>query len=132
MQVQRIQNNNMAFGAKINLIGTRFDESVLSTLSEKAKKIGYENDVVELKFSKFYSILDRNNYFNIQDKKHVNNMFTVFRQLFSARFLPNSKGRGIEHADERLFAVETPHDILTQQERVANNYLNNLVKKYGN
>ena len=104
MQVQRIQNNNATFRANINVIGKTFNKKFLNMLSEKAKKIGHENDLVELEYNEF-------------------------NQTFKARYITNGENK--EHLKLKTSAGSYK-DLWEQQEQAAINYLDKLIKKYGN
>ena len=51
MRVNRIQNDSITFGAKLNVLGKFFVAEEYKTLLKKADKIGYENDVIELNYT---------------------------------------------------------------------------------
>lgn len=104
MQVQRVQNINTAFCAKVNVIEKNFNKDFLKTLSEKAKKIGLENDEVELEYDEF-------------------------RQTFHGRFITNGESK--EHIKIRINA-HSYKDLWEQEEQAAINYLDRLIKKFGN
>ena len=103
MQVQRVQNNNTTFCAKVNVIEKTFNKDFLNILSEKAKKIGNEKDLVELEYSEF-------------------------NQTFKARYITNGESK--EHFKSKTTA-DSYKDLWKQQEQVAINYLDKLIKKYG-
>ena len=104
MQVQRVQNNNTTFSAKVNVIEKTFNKKFLNILSEKAKKIGHENDIVELEYNEF-------------------------NQTFKARYITNGENK--EHLKLKTTA-DSYKDLWEQQEQAALNYLDKLIKKYGN
>ena len=131
MQIQKNRINNIGFGAKINVIGSKFDKKALSELSEKASKIGCENDVVELKFSQLYSIMDRNYHWHLQDNYHINDSYNEFRQTFKARFLPNGQDESSKSVINKLFC-KSLNEVLEQQKQLAHDYLDNLVKAIKN
>ena len=104
MQVQRIQNNNATFCANVSVIEKTFNKEFLNILSEKAKKIGHENDLVELEYNEF-------------------------NQTFKARYITNGESK--EHLQFKTTA-DSYKDLWKQQEQAAINYLDKLIKKYGN
>lgn len=133
MQINRFQSNNhdINFGARLNIKGAKFDETTVAALSEKAKKIGLESDVIELNFESLFSVLGRNSYHTNQDRSLINYMFVQFSQIFNANFLSVGKNKNSEQVSKRLIGLS--HDeIYKQQEHVANDYLDVLIKKYVN
>jgi len=129
MQVQKISNNNTTFGAKVNVIGTKFDEKVMATLSEKAKKIGLDKDVVELKFTNFKQ--ESEDYFCGQDNCYIEGAFNELKESFRARFLPNGNGKGTEAVRDKIIASRDA-DLWQQEEQLANDYLDKLIAKFNN
>ena len=104
MQVQRVQSNNTTFCANINIIDKTFNKEFMKILSEKAKKIGHENDLVELEYNEF-------------------------NQTFKAKYITNGESK--EHLKIKTTA-DSYKDLWEQQEQAAINYLDKLIKKYGN
>ena len=104
MQVQRVQNYNTTFRANVNVIEKNFNKEFLKTLSEKAKKIGQENDLVELEYNEF-------------------------DQIFKARYITNGESK--EHLKIKTTA-DSYKELWEKQEQAAINYLDKLIKKYGN
>jgi len=131
MQINSIQNNNTTFGAKVNVIGGKLPQNLMSEVSDKAKKIGLENDVVELKFSPLISMLDRHSYVDTQKYHLVNHMFDEFRQKFEARFIPGGNGKGLETVWNKLLG-SSRSDMEDKQKQVVNDYLDKLIETYGN
>ena len=130
MQVQRIQNNNTAFCAKLNIIGGKLDKETIAVLSKNAEKIGSENDVVELNFSKIFSNLCRHDYHTYQDKSLINYMYNQFRQILNAKFIPNGNGKCTEEITDKIYALEL-EDVLQNQKNYAEKCLDKLSAKLG-
>lgn len=129
MQVKRVQNNNTTFGAKVNVIGTQFDEKVMATLSQKAKKIGLDKNVIELKFTNYKH--DSEDYYNGQDNCYIEGAVNELKETFRAKFLPNGNGKSTEEIRDKIF-VNRDVDLWQQEEQVANDYLDKLIKKFCN
>ena len=127
MQVQRVQgvqsnNYNTNFGAKLNITGTQFDEKVMASLSEKAKKVGLDNDIVEFSFS---------NYKVTNTIHKVESSIKFYIEDYKAQYL--SKNKGFHRAKGRIIGCNDK-DFLQQREQTVNDYLDklSLIQHFGN
>ena len=125
MRVNSIQSQNTIFGAKLNISGKFFVEKELKVLTQKADKVGFENDVIEL------------NYINYRDKsiEFLNEKTPDFMKKISstlkARFFPNGDGNGTEFFKANMTA-DGYKEFWAQENFYANKYLDRLVERYPN
>ena len=125
MRVNRIQNQNVVFGAKLNVYGKYFTAKELNKLTKKADKIGFENDIIELNFT------------NYRDKsiEFLNEPTPDFMKRISstlkARFIPNGEGKGTELYKANMTA-DGYREFWLQEDACANRYLDRLSEKYPN
>ena len=125
MRVNGIQNDNISFGAKLNVLGKFFVAEEYKTLLKKADKIGYENDVIEL------------NYTNYRDKsiefagQKQPDFLKKISSMLKARFIPNGEGEGTEIYKE-IVSGDSYKEFWKKENGIANRYLDNLMKKYPN
>lgn len=131
MQISSIQqqNSGTTFGAKVKIIGGDLDKKAISTLSEKAKKIGLDNDVIELKFTNWKH--NQEGYYSGQDNCYIGGVINELKETFRAKFIPNGKGKCTEELRDKILS-NSYADLIQAEERVANNYLDELIKKYCN
>ena len=131
MQISSIQqqNSGTTFGAKVKIIGGDLDKKAISTLSEKAKKIGLDKDVIELKFTNYNH--NQEGYYCGQDNCYIGGIINELKETFRAKFIPNGNGKCTEEIRDKILS-NSYADLLQAEERVANNYLDELIKKYGN
>ncbi len=125
MRVSAIQNDNISFCAKLNVLGKFFVAEEYKTLLKKADKIGYENDVIEL------------NYTNYRDKsiefagQRQPDFLKKISSMLKARFIPNGEGVGTEIYKE-IVSGDSYKEFWKKENGIANRYLDNLMKKYPN
>ena len=125
MRVNSIQSQNTIFGAKLNISGKFFVEKELKVLTQKADKVGFDNDVIEL------------NYINYRDKsiEFLNEKTPDFMKKISstlkARFFPNGDGNGAEFFKANMTA-DGYKEFWAQENFYANKYLDRLVERYPN
>ena len=125
MRVGSVQNNNVTFGARLNVYGKFFVAEEYKTLLKKADKIGYENDVIEL------------NYTNYRDKsieffgQKQPDFLKKISSMLKARFIPNGEGVGTEIYKE-IVSGDSYKEFWKKENGIANRYLDNLMKKYPN
>ena len=131
MQISKIQQQKSCttFGAKLNIIGGDLNKKTITSLSEKAKKIGLDNDVIELKFTNYKH--NQEGYYSGQDNCYIGGVLNEIKETFRAKFIPNGKGKSTEEVRDKILR-NSYADLLQAEERVANNYLDELIKKYGN
>ena len=113
MLINRFQNNT-SFCAKLNITGHTFDDSkLIRQLSQKAKNIGLESDVIELKF-----------------KPHTpkSALPGEIVENFRARFLPEGTGGGLEKRRDRIYA-DNYTDLWKQEKEVVTDYIDRLQKR---
>ena len=126
MRINKIQNSETSFNAKLRVISKDFDKNFFAMLSEKAQKIGLQHDTIELKYSDFQDIKE-NSVFgrkNIPEKgmKRISD-------TFHGRFIPPEDNYGTDHFEMKLSA-DKYKDIWKQEEQAAEKYLHILSKKY--
>ena len=131
MQIAKIQaqNRGTTFGANVKIIGGDLNKKAITSLSEKAKKIGLDNDVIELKFTNWKH--NQEGYYCGQDNCYIGGVINELKETFRAKFIPNGKGKCTEEKRDKILS-NSYADLLKEEERVANNYLDELIKKYGN
>ena len=126
MKVDSIQNHNLRFKAKLNVLGGKhFVSEELNVLKQGADKIGFENDVVEL------------NYANYRDKSiefHNYKFPDCIKRIsciLKARFFPNGEGTGTEIYKESV-SGNNYREFWEKEYSAAKKYIDNLAKKYPN
>lgn len=125
MRVNRIQNDNISFGAKLNVLGKFFVAEEYKTLLKKADKIGYENDVIELNYTNY-----RDKSIEFAGQKQPDFLKRISSKL-KARFIPNGEGVGTEIYKE-IVSGDSYKEFWKKENGIANRYLDNLMKKYPN
>ena len=131
MQITKIQqqNSGTAFGAKVKIIGGDLNKKAITSLSEKAKKIGLDNDVIELKFTNWKH--NQEGYYCGQDNCYIGGVINELKETFRAKFISNGNCKCTEEIRDKILS-NSYADLLQAEERVANNYLDKLIKKYCN
>jgi hypothetical protein len=125
MKVSSIQSYNPSFSAKLNVLGKFFVAEELNVLTNKADKVGFENDIVEL------------NYTNYRDKsieflnEKTPDYLKKISSLLKARFIPNGEGIGTEIYKE-CASGDSYREFWDKENKIANRYLDRLVEKYPN
>ena len=127
MQINKIQNSDTVFGAKINIIGKRFDENFIKALNKKAKQIGLENDIIELKYTNFKRTIE--DYHYNQGSCRISGYFDELTENFKARFIPEDHLKGTKKIRDKFYA-DNYTELWKQEEEAANNYLDKLIKQY--
>lgn len=125
MRVSGVQNNNVTFGAKLNVLGKFFVAEEYKTLLKKADKIGYENDIVELSYTNY-----RDGSIEFFGQKQPDFLKKISSML-KARFIPNGEGAGTEIYKE-IVSGDSYKEFWKKENGIANRYLDNLMKKYPN
>ena len=125
MQVNRIQDNTV-FSAKINIIGKRFDKDFMNMLNKKAKQVGNENDVIELKYTNYKRRTE--DCYNWNDCR-ISDSFNELTENFKARFMPEGLNKGIKKVRDKFYA-EGYYDLHNQEKSAASDYIDKLVKEY--
>lgn len=125
MQINKIQDNT-AFGAKINIIGKRFDKNFMDILNQKAKQIGNENDIIELKYTNYKRKTE--NCYNWDDCRILDTL-NELTESFKARFIPKGQNKGIKKVRDKFYA-DGYYDLHKQEKSAANDYIDKLIKEY--
>ena len=123
MRVNCIQDNNIVFGAKLRVLEKYFVGEELRVLTQKADKIGYENDVIELNYTDFKDSTDK--IFNPGSK------INTISDTLKARFLPNGEGIGTE-IFSRNISGNCFREFWAKEYNLAIRYLDKLFEKYPN
>ena len=125
MRVSSVQNNNMTFEARLNILGKYFVSEEYHALIKKADKIGFENDIVELSYTNY-----RDKSIEFMHEKTPDFMKRI-SGFFKARFIPNGEGKGTELFKENLTADDY-RTFWKMENASANKYLDRLAEKYPN
>ena len=125
MRIDRIQNQNVVFGAKLNICGKYFVSEELAKLTKKADKVGFENDVIELNFINY-----RDKSIEFLSEKTPDFMKKISSTL-KARFIPNGDSKETELYKENMTA-DNYREFWAKENAYANKYLDRLVEKYPN
>jgi len=127
MRINKIQNNETTFYAKLRIINKDFDKKFLAQLNEKADKIGLTRDIIELKYS---NLVDRKEE-EIINKKKFNDKKIGKRisEVLEARFLPLGEEYGVDYSQIAIYANQYT-ELWEHEEKAAEKYLYNLNKKY--
>lgn len=122
MKINSIQQNT-AFGAKVRILGNRFDEQTIAKFAEKAQKIGKENDIIEFRF------MNMNDTTGAIRSKNTVSEFEELVESFKARFIPEGEFEGTERMRDRFDATNRT-DMLRQEKEAVENYLDRLIKRF--
>jgi hypothetical protein len=123
MQIDKIQNyNNIQFTAKLKIINKFFNTTTLNKFNEKAKLIGQENDIIELRYTNF-----RDKYTDITEPNQLSIKLKNVSDIFKARFIKNNGYEETENYMKRISANNYA-DFWDKEEEVANKYLDKLLE----
>lgn len=123
MQIDKIQNyNNIQFTAKLKIINKFFNTATLNKFNEKAKLIGQENDIIELRYTNF-----RDKYTDITEPNQLSIKLKNVSDIFKARFIKNNVYEETENYMKRISANNYA-DFWDKEEAVANKYLDKLLE----
>ena len=126
MRINRVQSYNETFGAKLKVINKDFDKKFFHNLSAKAKNIGQEYDVIELRYKDFQDIVENKAF----ERKNVLEPLTQrLSEVFTGRFIPCGDDYGTDYYETKLNA-HNYRDIWEKEETVAEKYLYILGKIY--
>ena len=125
MRVQSIQANNPNFNAKLRVFGKFFVKEHLDSLVQKADKIGFENDVVELNYTNY-----RDGSIEFLGQKQPDYLNKI-SSLLKAKFFPNDDGIGAEFYNECV-SDNTYPKFWAKEYKIAKRYLDALAEKYPN
>ena len=125
MRVQTIQSNNPNFNAKLRVLGKYFVQEEQDVLLQKADKIGFENDVVELNYTNYR---DRSiEFLNQKQPDYLKKISSILK----ARFYPNNEGEGTEIYKECV-SDDNYRGFWAKEYKIAKRYLDTLAEKYPN
>ena len=128
MKINNNSNISTNFCASLklqNLYKTFMDPKTLENLEKKASKIGFENDVIEIKYTNFKH--DVTDYYSGQDNCYMI-LGDKYTSTFKAKFI--SGGKTFEKVKEGIVADNIP-ELCETENKLANDYLDNLYNKFG-